>query len=100
MKTAISFKGLALATAAAGIFVTAGCAMPEHTNAASAGQVKCSSVNSCKGQSACKTTTHSCKGLNSCKGHGFVMMESEAACKTAYDSMWGGPLGTKVAYVP
>ncbi|MEO5702366.1 MAG: hypothetical protein ABIQ54_00510 [Gammaproteobacteria bacterium] len=100
MKTVTSFKGLVLATAAAGIFATAGCAVTDQTHVATAGHVKCSGVNSCKGKSACKSTTNNCKGQNSCKGSGFMMMESDAACKAAFGSMWGGPLGTKVAYVP
>ncbi|MEO5572938.1 MAG: hypothetical protein ABIR48_00410 [Gammaproteobacteria bacterium] len=101
MKKEISFKGLVLATAAAGIFATAGCAMTEqnhHMN--TAGGVKCTGVNSCKGKSACKSTTNNCKGQNSCKGSGFEMKDSAAACKTAFDSMWGGPHGTKVPYKP
>ena len=43
---------------------------------------KCMGVNSCKGQSACKTATSSCKGLNSCKGKGFLEM-SRSECDTA-----------------
>lgn len=93
MKSATPFTGLVLATAAAGLFLS-GCVMPEHSKMAGAGQVKCTSVNSCKGQSACKSTTNNCKGQNSCKGSGFVMKSSEAECKAAYDKMWGGPSGT------
>jgi hypothetical protein len=39
-------------------------------------------VNSCKGQSACKSASNSCKGQNSCKGKGFVEM-SKADCTAA-----------------
>jgi hypothetical protein len=31
----------------------------------------CYGVNSCKGQSDCKSANHACKGQNSCKGQGF-----------------------------
>lgn len=31
----------------------------------------CYGVNSCKGQSDCKSGSHECKGQNSCKGQGF-----------------------------
>jgi hypothetical protein len=31
----------------------------------------CYGVNSCKGQSDCKSSSHACKGQNSCKGQGF-----------------------------
>lgn len=34
-------------------------------------KVHCYGVNSCKGNTDCKTTANSCKGQNSCKGHGF-----------------------------
>ncbi len=96
MNKANTFKGVMLATAAAGIFLAAGCATEGQSTTANSGKVACSGVNSCKGNSACKTTTNNCKGLNSCKGHGFVMMNSDAECKAAYDKMWGGPLGTQV----
>jgi len=34
-------------------------------------KVHCYGVQSCKGNSDCKTAEHSCKGQNACKGHGF-----------------------------
>lgn len=74
--------GLALAAAAAALFVT-GCASQGGAQSASGGavtaNVKCFGVNACKGQSECKTEMSSCKGHNECKGHGFMMM-SERAC--------------------
>lgn len=33
--------------------------------------VACYGINSCKGQSDCKTAHNECKGMNSCKGQGF-----------------------------
>jgi hypothetical protein len=39
-------------------------------------------VNSCKGQSACKSANNACKGQNSCKGKGFLEM-SKADCDAA-----------------
>jgi len=38
--------------------------------------VKCIGGNSCKGQSACATTSNSCKGQNSCKGKGWIKTSS------------------------
>ena len=63
---------IATATAifAAGSFATA----------AHADGVKCSGVNACKGQSACKTASSSCKGLNACKGQGFVEAATAQEC--------------------
>ena len=67
--------GLALATTAAALFATA----PMIAQGAShGGDVKCMSVNACKGKSHCKTAGSSCKGQNTCKGQGFVNMSKEA----------------------
>jgi hypothetical protein len=40
----------------------------------------CMGINSCKGQSACKSANNACKGQNSCKGQGWLPAKSEAAC--------------------
>ena len=47
----------------------------------SAAVVHCYGVNSCKGQSDCKSYNHDCKGQNECKGQGFKA-ESKEQCKT------------------
>jgi hypothetical protein len=70
--------GVAVATAAAMLFGTAFVG----TAAAADDTVHCTGVNSCKGQSACKSASNSCKGQNSCKGKGFVEM-SKADCAAA-----------------
>ena len=77
MKTAKT-RGAAVATAAALLFGTL------HTVAASADEAKiqCAGVNSCKGQSSCKSARNACKGLNACKGQGFVEM-TRAQCDAA-----------------
>jgi len=41
---------------------------------------KCSGINSCKGQSACKTASSSCKGQNACKGQGWSEVSTPAEC--------------------
>jgi hypothetical protein len=48
--------------------------------AAHAESIHCGGVNSCKGQSACKTASSSCKGLNACKGQGFVETATAQEC--------------------
>jgi len=74
--------GIALATAAAGLF-----AMTAAGPAAAQGaKVKCEGVNACKGQSDCKAGKSECKGLNACKGQGFKEM-SKAECDKAKMSM-------------
>ncbi|HVV69892.1 MAG TPA: hypothetical protein VHE99_12830 [Gammaproteobacteria bacterium] len=66
--------GTALATTVALAFTVA------PITQALADNVKCYGVNSCKGQSACKTSTfyaHACKGQNSCKGQGYLELTKE-----------------------
>jgi uncharacterized membrane protein len=77
----IKLNGMAVAAAAATLFI-AGCASQGGgTQMADAGtvKVKCYGANACKGQSECKTALSSCKGQNSCKGQGFQMM-TEQSC--------------------
>ena len=74
--------GIALATAAAGMFAMTA-AGPA---AAQAAKVKCEGVNSCKGHGSCKSANNSCKGQNACKGKSFMEM-SEAECDKAKIAM-------------
>lgn len=64
---------IALATAAAALFVTlpAACSQDAGRTAGDL-QGKCIGGNACKGQSACATATTSCAGQNTCKGQGFT----------------------------
>src|SRR5690349_2329614 len=62
--------GMALATAAAAMFVTGmgvGNAQDDGSNVV---KIRCFGGNACKGQSDCKTTTNECRGHNACKGEG------------------------------
>ena len=74
--------GIALATAAAGMFAFTA-AGPASAQAA---KVKCEGVNSCKGLGDCKGAKNSCKGLAECKGLGFKEM-SQADCDKAKAAM-------------
>jgi hypothetical protein len=60
--------GAAIATAAAMLFTS----LAISTASAEEAKVECMGVNSCKGQSACKSANNACKGMNSCKGQGFL----------------------------
>ncbi len=71
-----------VAAAAACALLAAG-ATAVNATAAQSGGVMCAGINSCKGQSECKTATHDCKGLNSCKGEGWVTKSSAEECKAA-----------------
>lgn len=77
MRSVKRATGLAIATAAAGLFAMTAPIVPVS---AGEGDVQCMGVNACQGHSSCKTANSSCKGQNSCKGHGFVMV-SAAACE-------------------
>ena len=83
MQTVKKISGLALATAAAALFAAAPIAT---VSAADAAKVKCEGVNTCKGQSACKTATSGCQGQNSCKGKGFLQL-TKADCDAAMAKM-------------
>ncbi len=73
--------GTALAAAAAGL-ILAGCAIPgTDSKMASAGDIHCSGVNSCKGKTSCKSADNNCKGKNSCKGEGWLSMSKEACAE-------------------
>ena len=77
MISAKKLTGLALATAAAGMFAFA--SIPA-ANAAQAGKIHCMGVNGCKGKTGCATATNACKGQNSCKGKGWLYM-TKKECK-------------------
>lgn len=66
---------LALASAAMAADLPAGAS---GKAVAASDTVHCYNVNSCKGQSDCKTTENSCKGQNVCKGHGFKAQSAKA----------------------
>jgi hypothetical protein len=78
MMTAKKLTGIALATAAAGLFATAG--MTPAIAAKNEGKVHCMGINACKGKSDCATASNACKGQNACKGKGWVEMTA-ADCK-------------------
>ena len=73
-----SVSGAAIATAAAMLFSV----VSITTASADEAKMHCTGVNSCKGQSSCKSASNSCKGQNSCKGKGFVEM-SQKECDAA-----------------
>lgn len=88
MSAVRKLSGTALA-AAAGLLL-AGCSghgtmdktdsMMEH--GAMEAKVHCAGINSCKGQTACKSASNDCKGQNSCKSKGFLSLsKSDCAAK-------------------
>lgn len=74
MMNAKKLSGIALATAAAGLFATA--TIPANA-AKHEGNVHCYGVNACKGKTDCATSSNACKGMNSCKGKGWVNMSAK-----------------------
>ncbi len=75
----IGKSGALLAAAALSFAMSGATVAPAQADEA---KVHCVGVNSCKGQSECKTASSSCKGLNSCKGHGFLSM-TKSDCDAA-----------------
>lgn len=64
--------GASIASAAAVLALTSiATVAPAHAGAHAAKVQPCYGVNSCKGQSDCKSGAHDCKGQNDCKGQGF-----------------------------
>src|ERR1700739_197310 len=64
-------RSRSIATAVALLFITGGVV----TNAGHSGgavQVRCSGINSCRGQSFCATAKNACAGQNACKGKGWL----------------------------
>ncbi|MCB1377248.1 MAG: hypothetical protein KDK89_02590 [Alphaproteobacteria bacterium] len=75
----IGKSGAVLAAAALSLAMSGFAVAPAQADDA---KVHCVGVNSCKGQSECKTASSSCKGLNACKGQGFLAM-TKADCDAA-----------------
>jgi len=70
-----STRGILIATAAAGLFLTG--AVQANAEEAQAKDVMCEGVNECKGKSVCATGETSCAGQNECKGKGVLKMSAE-----------------------
>lgn len=70
-------KGLAIAAAAAALFVSKAVSAGSHEGAAEAKKVKCEGVNECRGKGECGGATHDCAGKNECKGKGWVEISAE-----------------------
>ncbi len=71
-------SGVALAAAAAGLLLSGAVSAGEADASKSTdASIKCAGINSCKGQTACKSASNECKGKNSCKGKGFLAVSKE-----------------------
>lgn len=82
LDTRTASTGLA---SAAALFALVAASTPAAAAAAAKGDAKvvaCYGINSCKGQSDCKSGNHDCKGMNDCKGQGFKDVTVKA-CKAA-----------------
>jgi hypothetical protein len=69
-------KSLSIATIVALLFITGGVVANASEGAGSV-QVRCSGINSCKGQSLCATAKNACAGQNTCKGQGWLKVSRE-----------------------
>ena len=78
MVTVKKLSGVALAAAAAGLLLSGAVSADEGAAGKTAdANIKCAGINSCKGQTACKSASNECKGKNSCKGKGFLAVSKE-----------------------
>ncbi len=73
MTRTVSIVGVALATAAAALFVTSPSPGSAAESSPNVVKHKCFGGNACRGQSECKTTSNACKGQNACQGKGFTL---------------------------
>jgi len=74
-------SGIVIAAAAAAFFL-GGLGTVSVSTTASADEVKCGGINSCKGTSACKTASNpGGPGQNACKGQGMLPTASADECK-------------------
>jgi uncharacterized membrane protein len=81
-KSAVGFAAAAALIALSGATVSS----PVFAKGAAAKVAPCYGVNSCKGQSDCKSGNHECKGMNDCKGQGFKDLSAKA-CKAQHGSL-------------
>jgi len=72
-------RGTMIAAAAAGLFMS-GAALAAGGNA-TAENVKCLGVNSCKGHGQCAAAANDCAGKNSCKGKGWLKLSAAECAK-------------------
>ena len=72
-------KGAVIATTAALLFSST---LVGVARAGAEAKLSCVGVNTCKGQSACKSARNDCKGQNACKGLGFVEL-TKSDCDAA-----------------
>jgi len=72
----MNMKSRSIATAVALLFIAGG-VFSKANESASTTQVRCSGINSCKGQSMCATAKNACAGQNACKGQGWLKVSRE-----------------------
>jgi hypothetical protein len=69
-------KSHSIAIAVALLFIAGGVVANANESAPPA-KVRCSGINSCKGQSFCATAQNACAGQNACKGQGWLRVSRE-----------------------
>jgi uncharacterized membrane protein len=81
-RTAMGFAAAAAMIALSNVAASA----PAFGKDGAAKVAPCYGVNSCKGQSDCKSGNHDCKGQNDCKGQGFKDLTAKQ-CKAQHGSL-------------
>ncbi|HVB82088.1 MAG TPA: MerC domain-containing protein [Candidatus Binataceae bacterium] len=83
--------GAALSVAAAGAFFALYKSVDVMTPAATAGDIACWGINSCKGQTACSTALNACKSQNTCKGRGYLNVSAQQCKARGGQPLQGSP---------
>ncbi len=69
-----------MASAVAVAFIANPARTEDSTSSPQPTLIACLGVNSCRGQSACKSFDHECQAMNTCKGKGFILITQDE-CK-------------------
>jgi len=68
----MTMNGKTIAMTVAGLLLAAAPRIGVADDKTKEAKVKCSGINSCKGQGACSGAKNSCSGQNGCKGQGWT----------------------------
>lgn len=77
--------GLSFAATAALVAISA-TSTPAFAQQGRNANVHCYGVNTCRGQSACRTASNECRGQNTCRGQGFRELTARQ-CRTQGGSL-------------
>ncbi len=80
LRTGLSFAATAALVALSATATPAAAQQGRNAN------VHCYGVNTCRGQSACRTAANECRGQNACRGQGFSELTARQ-CRAQHGSI-------------